>query len=176
MTTSQNEPAVPVPEEQTILKTPATGSKPKTKSTPDLKSIFNAPAAPEPKAPEPIAVVNKSVSAAALRKVWDEYADRHRKQVGEYQILQREFEFKSPVITLSLANPVEESMLESFRHELLQHLRDRLQNTELTIAVAMQDHSGKKVIYTAKEKFEHLAEKNPFLNELKDRLGLDWEY
>lgn len=121
-------------------------------------------------------MTNQTVSSAALRKTWDEYAERHKKQVGEYQILQREFHFESPVITLQLTNPVEESMLESFRHDLLQFLRDRLQNSELTIGVAMQDNTGKKVIYTAKEKFEHLAEKNPFLNELKDRLGLDWEY
>jgi hypothetical protein len=32
------------------------------------------------------------------------------------------------------------------------------------------------VIYTSKEKFEHLAEKYPYLNELKDKLGLDWEF
>jgi len=158
------------------VSSPDTSKKPKVKSTPDLKNIFNAQAAPEPKAPEPVIVINKSVSAAALRKVWEEYAEGHRKQVGEYQILQREFQFEPPVITLNLTNPVEESMLESFRHDLLQFLRDRLQNNELTILVAMQDNTGKKVIYTAKEKFEHLAEKNPFLNELKDRLGLDWEY
>jgi len=34
----------------------------------------------------------------------------------------------------------------------------------------------KKVIYTNREKFEHLAEKNPNLLELKERLGLDPDF
>ena len=36
--------------------------------------------------------------------------------------------------------------------------------------------SSKKVIYTNKEKFDHLAEKNPTLNDLKERLGLDTDF
>jgi hypothetical protein len=34
----------------------------------------------------------------------------------------------------------------------------------------------KKVIYTNRDKFDHLAEKNPKLKELKERLGLDTEF
>jgi DNA polymerase-3 subunit gamma/tau len=31
-------------------------------------------------------------------------------------------------------------------------------------------------MYTPREKFEYLMEKNPALKELKDRLGLDTDY
>jgi hypothetical protein len=36
--------------------------------------------------------------------------------------------------------------------------------------------AGKKVIYTSREKFDYLVEKNPVLKELKDRLGLDTDF
>ena len=41
----------------------------------------------------------------------------------------------------------------------------------------MQDQQqSKKIAYTNKEKFEHLAEKNPLLKELKEKLGLDPDF
>ena len=75
-----------------------------------------------------------------------------------------------------LTNPVEETLLGNFRRDLIQFLRERLKNSELTIDSVTKEAAGKKIIYTSKEKFEHLAEKNPTLNDLKDRLGLDWDY
>jgi hypothetical protein len=111
-----------------------------------------------------------------LGKAWAEYADMRKAQVAEFQILQREYQYEQPVITIQLMNPVEESLLDNFRRDLTQFLRDRLRNNDLTLASTLQATEGKKVIYTAREKFEHLAEKYPYLNELKDRLGLDWEF
>lgn len=96
--------------------------------------------------------------------------------MAEYQILQREFAYQSPIITIPLLNPVEESLLDNFRRDLTQFLRDRLRNNDLTLVSALQSTEGKKVIYTSREKFEHLAEKYPYLHELKERLGLDWEF
>lgn len=75
-----------------------------------------------------------------------------------------------------LTNPVEETLLDNFRREFLQFLRERLQNSQLTIVTEMRATEEKTNIYTNREKFEHLAQKNPFLNELKEKLGLDWDY
>jgi hypothetical protein len=122
------------------------------------------------------ASANEPVNPAQLRKTWEEYTEQRKAQVGEFQILQREYQYEPPVITIQLLNPVEESLLDNFRRELTQFLRDRLRNNDITLASALQSREGKKVIYTAREKFEHLAEKYPYLHELKDRLGLDWEF
>jgi hypothetical protein len=35
---------------------------------------------------------------------------------------------------------------------------------------------GKRMIYTNREKFEHLMEKNPKLKDLKERFGLDTDF
>lgn len=121
-------------------------------------------------------IANEPVTLAQLKKAWEEYAEQRKAQVAEYQILLREFTYQSPIITIPLLNPVEESLLDNFRRDLTQFLRDRLRNNDLTLVSALQSTEGKKVIYTSREKFEHLAEKYPYLHELKERLGLDWEY
>ncbi len=108
--------------------------------------------------------------------MWDEYAEQRKGQIAEYQILKREFRYEHPTVMVLLTNPVEEALLENFRRDLIQFLRDRLKNSELTVDSLLKEVAGKKIIYTSKEKFEHLAEKNPSLHLLKDRLGLDWDY
>ncbi len=111
----------------------------------------------------------------SLRMVWTEFAETRKNQVAEYQILKREYQFEHPIIMVTLTNPVEEPLLDNFKRDLLQFLRDKLRNSDLDVATSLQETTGKKVVYTSKEKFEHLAEKNPKLWELKDRLGLDWD-
>lgn len=154
---------------------PTENGKPKTRTTPNLKGIFQAPAAPETAAPV-AAAPNEPVQAASLKQAWDEFTESRKSQVAEYQILTREYHYQAPVITLNLLNPVEESLVDNFRRDLTQFLRDRLRNSDLTLASTLKETAGKKVIYTAREKFDHLAEKYPYLHELKERLGLDWEY
>lgn len=151
-------------------------TKSKIKTTPSLKSIFNGPAPTEAFAAPIEVATNEPIKPAELRKAWELYAERRKDQAAEYQLMLREYHYKAPVITLTLTNPVEESLLDNFRRDLIQYLRDRFRNNEISIVTAMQSSGGKKVIYTSKEKFEHLAEKYPYLNELKDKLGLDWEF
>jgi len=123
-----------------------------------------------------VKTVNHTIKTEVLKQAWFEYAEKRKGQVAEYQILQRDFIFNHPVISITLTNPVEETLLDNFRRDFTQFLRERLQNAELVIESVVVESTGKKVIYTAKEKFEHLAEKNPYLHELKTRLGLDWDY
>lgn len=151
----------------------------KIKTTPNLQSILNPVA--EKKTVEKLAaiiepIVNRPVVLERLKEIWDEFAEQRKDQTAEYQILKREFQFEHPFISVILTNPVEETLLENFRLDFIKFLRDRLQNTELNLLVSIQKVSGKKVLYTSKEKFEHLAEKHPYLNDLKDKLGLDWDF
>ena len=157
--------------------TPAKNTKLKT--TPNLQSILNPTT--EKKSVEKVAeiiepIVNRPVRLERLKEIWNEFAEQRKDQAAEYQILKREIHFEHPVISVQLTNPVEETLLENFRLDFVKFLRDRLQNTELNLLVSVQKASGKKVLYTSKEKFEHMAEKNPCLNDLKDKLGLDWDY
>jgi DNA polymerase-3 subunit gamma/tau len=151
----------------------------KPKTTLSLQSLLKPAAAKaQEQLPPELAVreINEPVVPQHLRTVWDEFAETRKNQVAEYQILKREYSYKHPAVLVTLTNPVEETLLENFRRDLIQFLRDRLKNAEITLTVELKEATGKKVLYTSKEKFEHLAEKNPYLNELKERLGLDWDF
>ena len=79
-------------------------------------------------------------------------------------------------IPLTLTNPLQEDLLNGFRHELLQFLRSELKNTQLRLEVQVVKDAPQKKLYTPHEKFNYLLEKYPGLQELKDRLGLDPDY
>lgn len=108
--------------------------------------------------------------------MWNEFAEQRKAQVGEYHLLKQEFEFSNNLITIHLSNHVEEPLLQGIRSELTMFLREKLKNNSLNITGHLREVTSKKIAYTNKEKFDHLAAKNPILNELKDRLGLDTDY
>jgi hypothetical protein len=111
-----------------------------------------------------------------LREAWNEFAEQRKNQMAEYHLLKQEFSFKNNVISLYLTNPIEEPLLQSIKSDLLAYLREKLSNSSLQVERVMQEHQTRKIAYTNKEKFEHLAEKNPALYELKEKLGLDPDF
>lgn len=97
--------------------------------------------------------------------------------MAEYHLLNQPFVFQENIITLTLTNAIEEPILKSVKKDLLTYLREKLGNNSLQVEGHMQEQQqGKRIAYTNKEKFEHLAEKNPLLIELKERLGLDPDF
>lgn len=66
--------------------------------------------------------------------------------------------------------------MQSIRTPLTEFLRLRLGNDSINVISQVKEVQSKKIAYTNKEKFDHLAEKNPILLELKERLGLDPDY
>jgi hypothetical protein len=112
-----------------------------------------------------------------LRLAWSDYAESKKNQMAEFHLLNQPYEFHKNVITLTLTNPIEEPILNSIKQDLLTHLREKLGNSRLQVVGHMQEQQlGKKIAYTNKEKFEQLAEKNPLLKDLKERLGLDPDF
>jgi hypothetical protein len=117
----------------------------------------------------------RQLKLAEVQEVWKQFAETRKGQVAEYSLLQRDFELVDNTIHLQLTNPVEEPLLAGIKTDLLDFLKEKLDN-DVCIEGVMLKHSSKKIIYTNKEKFDHLAEKNPMLLELKERLGLDMDY
>jgi len=111
-----------------------------------------------------------------LRKVWKEFTEKRKNQLGEYHLLKQDYAFQNNVISLYLTNQVEEPILLSIKAELLSYLRENLSNSLLQVEGIIQTHQKKKIAYTNKEKFDYLAEKNPALIELKEKMGLDPDF
>jgi len=96
--------------------------------------------------------------------------------VAEYHLLNCAFEYKDNQITIPLTNPIEEPLLLSIKTPLVEFLRQRLNNSNLQVNGVLREVQSRKIAYTNKDKFEHLAEKNPLLHKLKDKFGLDPDF
>jgi hypothetical protein len=118
-------------------------------------------------------VLNESFTPAQLQGVWNEFAEQRRIYQAEYQLLSQPYTLKEKQIIVTLHHPVQETMLNNIKSELTTFIREKLKNNFITLTSQLQVIDDKKVIYTSREKFEYLANKNPILNELKDRLMLD---
>jgi DNA polymerase-3 subunit gamma/tau len=60
--------------------------------------------------------------------------------------------------------------------DLVSYLRESLGNNSLQLRSLMIEMAANKMIYTNKEKFEAMAQKNPLLVELRDKFGLDPDF
>jgi len=157
---------------------PVKETRPKT--TMNLGSILKGQPKEETKKEEKNGTLPKTdapVNENQLRQIWSAYAEMKKDQMAEYHLLKQPFKFENNLITLSLTNPIEEPILTSIKQDLITYLREKLSNNSLQVEGHMQEQQqGKKVAYTNKEKFEHLAEKNPLLKQLKEKLGLDPDF
>jgi DNA polymerase-3 subunit gamma/tau len=111
-----------------------------------------------------------------LREAWAEYARLRKDQVAEFHLLSREVDVNGSIVTVALANSIEEPLLQSMMTDLVSYLRNRLSNNTIKVESVMQEADVKRMAYTNKEKFDLLVEKNPILAELKERFGLDPDF
>ncbi len=91
-------------------------------------------------------------------------------------MLSQPYKLEGSLITVGLLSPVHETMLNNIKGEITSFLREQLRNNTIQITGELQTSEEKKIIYTNREKFDYLVEKNPMLRELKDRLGLDTDF
>jgi DNA polymerase-3 subunit gamma/tau len=111
-----------------------------------------------------------------VKKVWSDFASLRKNQIAEYNLLARDFELQDNQIILPLSNPIEEPLLQGLRTSLITFLRDKLSHSSINVVGVLREVEAKKMIYTNKDKFEHLAQKNPLLKEMQERFGLDPDF
>ena len=85
----------------------------------------------------------------------------------------REFVLEGTTLKLQLDNQIEMETLVQLKQELATFLRQSLRNASIQIASEIVESTSERRPYTAQEKFEYLANKNPILLELRDKLGLE---
>lgn len=111
-----------------------------------------------------------------LKLAWQEFAEQRKKLQAEYQLLAQPYELKDNKVIVHLLSPVQDTMLNNVRAELTAFLRERLRNSSILVAGELKESEEKKMMYTSRDKFEYLLEKNPALKEMKERLGLDPDF
>lgn len=105
-----------------------------------------------------------------------EFAELRKSFQVEYRFLLQDYELRDKQIIIPLLHPVQETMLAAMKTELTAYLREKLKNNSILVVGELKVNDDKKIMYTASDKFKYLAEKNPILLELKERLGLDTDY
>lgn len=113
-----------------------------------------------------------------IRSLWHKYIDIRRGESAEIDIntLENPFDYQEGKITLQLHQGLEEEIFKRQKNELMQFLKKESGYHELTINIDLKELNNKKMLYTAQEKFNFLAEKYPRLLELKQKLGLDVDF
>lgn len=120
--------------------------------------------------------VDQPFTPDQLKALWDQFAESRKKLQAEYHLLSQGYELNGTQITIRLHNAVQDLMLNNMRMELSAFLREKLKNNSITLVGTIIEQDERKVIYTAREKFDYLVQRNPILKELKDRLGLDTDF
>jgi hypothetical protein len=146
--------------------------------TPQLTSLLKAEIRNDTRANNdtPETVMAEPFSEEQLRTAWNTFAEQRKKFQAEYQLLSQPYQLEDRLIVVELLSPVHETMLDNIKSELTAFLREQLKNNTIQVTGRLQSGEEKKIIYTNREKFDFLAEKNPILKELKDRLGLDTDF
>jgi len=66
--------------------------------------------------------------------------------------------------------------VERLESELMLYLRKTLKNGQIKLKVTIKEQEAKDKLYTDRDKFEFMVQKNKDLQKLKDILGLDLEF
>ena len=114
-----------------------------------------------------------------LEKYWNTFAENKKKEGkdSEYAVLKQKIELKEDgKIILTLTNAVQLNILDRFRSDLITSLKTNQNNGTIELHVELIEETSTRTPYTNKEKFEHMAQKKPILNELRNRLGLDPDF
>jgi DNA polymerase-3 subunit gamma/tau len=122
------------------------------------------------------ALPDRAIDFETLTLAWEEFAEQRKGQVAEYQLLKGNIRLDQNQVVLTLNNPIQEPLLQGIRTSLVGFLREKLGNSSVVVSGVLEQAAPGKVIYTNKEKFEHLAEQYPVLKDLKDRFGLDTDF
>ncbi len=110
-----------------------------------------------------------------LKDAIKEFRERIKSKKSEEAVLKREISLKNEIISLSLENKLELSIFEDLKNKLHSFLKKKF-NKNIEIITNVNVKKKEKTIYTNKDKFEYLSKKNSNLEELKNKLGLDYEY
>ena len=115
-----------------------------------------------------------------MLNLWNAYAEKVKKD-GKINIFTIMTAY-SPIlldnyiIELPIENKIQEELLSSEKVDLLNFLRVQLKNFSTDLQTKQVEQTQKKRLYTSSEKYEHMLQKNPNLDEFKRRFNLDLDY
>ncbi len=175
------------------LESQSTGKEPAAPSTPRIKNVVTeknreTPTLVSKKKEEEVKKdqpgnqqkLSSEFTKEQLLESWTQFVNKRKKKgTGEMEqlILNRQLsKTGDQEVTMLLFSELETTILEKIEMELVSHLRKTLENDFIVLKKKVREEEAKQKLYTSSDKFDYLAEQNPKLKELKDKLGLDLEF
>ncbi len=122
---------------------------------------------------------DKPFTEDELKLMWDRFLEglKSGNRNSEYSALNQKYHLEDDyTIRLEIINSYQLHMIERVQTELVEFLREQLENKHIVLRTEVVKPEDKKMVYTNTEKFKYLAEKYPLMNELKKRLGLETDF
>ncbi|MEI6435802.1 MAG: DNA polymerase III subunit gamma/tau [Bacteroidota bacterium] len=114
-----------------------------------------------------------------LTLAWDEFAEKLKNQYPHlYSTLKssRPALLNDWIVSFTLDNKLIEEELTGHKTEMMEFLRNRLNNYQISLQTKLAEVQITRKPYTDREKFELMSEKNPNLRTLRETLDLEIEY
>ncbi len=122
-------------------------------------------------------IISTPVDQEKLDKAWNEFAAKE-KAAGKHQLFSTLTHRKPKLISddlieLEIVNISQENLLNEEKKALMDYLRSALKNDKIQFQVKLLDSPKDETVYTAKEKYQKMVERNPALEEMRKKLGLE---
>jgi DNA polymerase-3 subunit gamma/tau len=78
-------------------------------------------------------------------------------------------------LIVKVSNQIQEDDITAVKNEMVNYLKRELQNSTIDFIIEITQTETKKRLYTDTDKFKYLCQKNPFLEQLKQKFSLDFE-
>jgi DNA polymerase-3 subunit gamma/tau len=123
-------------------------------------------------------IVSDYFTTEELIDAWNEFAEKIKSDrprmystLKGYQPIRKD----DQVIELILDNTVQqEEFQRDIKQDLLDYLKEKLNNHLISLTSSVKSEIEKKsILYTSRDKFEHMLKKNPDLGKLKQEFNLD---
>ena len=174
----------PAPAPKAAAPTPPPPPKPMMGAMPSLGNLGKMGAVSQPAA-QPTTVAapaeqekrNNPFTIDQLRSAW----------VGQVKNFEKEERFKNMLTTYELVqdtdtlfhitvdNQLQKKEFAKFGKQLMENIRRVLQNDMIQLRVDVAEYVATQVAYTATEKYKLLAQQNPHLEDLRQRMNLQLE-
>ena len=175
-TTVAEKPAIE--EKKVVVETKIPSQEGRQRSTLNLSTIGKVIKTTEETPANPVKerTPDRPIDEEILKRAWDQFLELRKSNTDELPliVLRRPYVLNGTRIIVSIIKSVEEMVFSTMRTSLTTFLRDRTGNSSLLIeSNLIEEAAVERKAYTAKEKFEYLASKNPVLRDMKERFGLD---
>jgi DNA polymerase-3 subunit gamma/tau len=111
-----------------------------------------------------------------MKQAWSEYTQKLNNK-GKYNLHSHltmgEPVLENNLIHLIFPNETIKVEVERAKGQLLNFLKERLNNHAIDLSIEVNEEETKKYAYTTREKFELLKEKNPLIDKLRSEFELD---